>query len=330
MPEWIFDAGIGERRAALIDGGQIIEARLERDGDGLRAGTVIDARLTDRRHRLAETDAGQHVYLSRLPAVTEGARFRALVQRPALPERDLTKRAKAVPVDPATPLAEGDDLHTQIAESGWPVRTQTHGVGSEPDLLQQAGWDELVDEAATGIIAFAEGLLRVSLTPAMTVADVDGATDGETLALRAVTALAGAIRRHGIGGNIVIDLPTLPHAAARKTVAQRFDEAMADSGLRCERTAINGFGLLQIILPRRDASLLERFQFAPVQSAALTLLRRASRAQGTGDLCLTAHPAVIDWLAARTELLADLSRRSGRAVVLQRDAARGMDAGHAQ
>ena len=56
-----------------------------------------------------------------------------------------------------------------------------------------------------------------------------------------------------------------------------------------ERTAVNGFGFLQIVRPRRHASL---FELAADRAAfeARALLRRAARE--TGAIALVAHPAV--------------------------------------
>ena len=48
MPEWLYEAGIGEARAALVADGQIVEALIEPDGDATRVGAVIEARLVER------------------------------------------------------------------------------------------------------------------------------------------------------------------------------------------------------------------------------------------------------------------------------------------
>ena len=49
-----------------------------------------------------------------------------------------------------------------------------HG-GPGLDLFEQAGWSELLEEAAGGQTAFEGGALRMSLAPAMTLFDVDRA-----------------------------------------------------------------------------------------------------------------------------------------------------------
>ncbi|HWT42993.1 MAG TPA: ribonuclease, partial [Sphingopyxis sp.] len=44
MAEWLYEAGIGEARAALVEDGEIVEARIEREGEGPRPGAILHAR----------------------------------------------------------------------------------------------------------------------------------------------------------------------------------------------------------------------------------------------------------------------------------------------
>ena len=44
MPDWLIERGIGEIRYALLDGGEIVEARVLLDG-AVAAGTVLRAAL---------------------------------------------------------------------------------------------------------------------------------------------------------------------------------------------------------------------------------------------------------------------------------------------
>ena len=47
MAEWLYEAGIGEARAALVEDGEIVEARIEREGKGPRVGAIVGARLVE-------------------------------------------------------------------------------------------------------------------------------------------------------------------------------------------------------------------------------------------------------------------------------------------
>lgn len=325
MAEWLYEDGIGERRAALVDRDSILAIGIERDSDGARAGTIAPARLSGSDGsalRMVRLDSGEEAIVSQLPrGLSDGAKLLVEVTRSVIPEADLDKRAKARPaVEGASPV-DGPDLLARITASGHPVRSlQPH----EPDALEAAGWSEALAEAIGGRIAFDGGLLRMSLTPAMTVFDIDGTLPAPALADAGARAAANAIMRLDIAGSIVVDFPTLADKAARVSVAEAFDAAMHGA---FDRTAINGYGLLQIIRPRVRPSIAERMQFALVASAALALLRRAERAQGHGPITMAAHAAVCVWLDARPDLLANLTRRTGRLAVLQVDPVRAIWSG---
>ena len=322
MREWLIARDIGQRRAALIDDGRIIAARIERDSDGCGAGAIVAGRLIDGRAHLFRTDDGEEVLIDgrASPWPADGARALVTIRRAAIPERDLVKRAVGRLIDDDTAARPTPPLAEALAADGVRVR-------EDRAALDAAGWDELIEEARTGHVAFDGGLLRIDITAAMTVIDVDGVIDAERLAVRGAAAAAAAIQRLDIGGNIVIDLPTMANRAARQAADAAFDAACSE---RVERTATNGYGLLQIIRPRQRPNIIERIRLAPVESAALDLLRHAEAARGAGVLTLTAHPRVIDWLAARPTLTDQLARRSGRAIALRGDAAMGIDAGYAQ
>jgi hypothetical protein len=47
LAEWLYEAGIGEARAAQIEDDHIIEARIEREGERPRVGAIIAGRLIE-------------------------------------------------------------------------------------------------------------------------------------------------------------------------------------------------------------------------------------------------------------------------------------------
>jgi len=309
LAEWLYEEGIGENRAIRIDGGHIAEAAIELPG--LRAGAIVEARLTNVAGvaRLADGSEAQVAPLP--PGVTEGAAFHAEVLREPIPERGRPKPAKLRPTD--LPLRDGPSLRQRIGD---PPLLPRHG----PDRFEEAGWSELLEEAATGEIAFDGGALRMSLTPAMILFDVDGSLPPAELAEAGAAAAARAILRLGIAGSIGIDLPTLPRDQRQAPIAA-VDAILPQP---FERTAVNGFGFLQIVRRRERPSLAELVQADPAGAAARALLRRAERMQG--PLTLVAAPAVLarigdDWCVA-------LERRVGGAVALRAEPGLAISAGH--
>jgi hypothetical protein len=284
LPEWLVEQGIGETRVALVDEGEIVEARILRDGV-VPAGTVLAARLVSAGRNAVARAGTQEYLLPRGAPVTEGAALNIEVTREALAGGEPWKR----------PLARATEAAPAVA----------------PALAGRS-------------IAFPGGELRVALTPAMTLIDVDGHLPPEQLALAGATASARTIRRHGIGGSIGIDLPTIGGKAARQAVAEAVDAILPQP---FERTAVNGFGFLQIVRPRLHPSL---FELAADRAAfeARALLRLAERE--VGAVRLAAHPAVIAELNRHPEWLDQLSRKTGGLVTLRSDASLAMSAGHAE
>jgi hypothetical protein len=273
------------------------------------AGSVLAARLVST-GRNAVARAGPHEYLlpKGAPGVTEGATLAIEVTREALGGSEPWKR----------PLA-------RVSDSGPGAAPAIDGtiVACSPlaDPLEEAGWSDLLDEARSGIVRFPGGELSVALTPAMTLIDVDGSLPPEQLALAGAQAAARVVRRHGSGGSIGIDLPTTGGKAARQAVAEAVDAVLPQP---FERTAVNGFGFLQIVRPRRHASLFElATDRAGFESRAL--LRRAGRE--VGAVTLVAHPAV---LAALQPGWTDrLATQIGGAVTLRAEPGLAMSAAYA-
>ena len=305
MAEWLYEAGIGEARAALIKDGAILKARIELEG--LRAGTIVQGRLrADNRVELAD---GGAALLDRAPGVPEGTALAVRIVRETIPEPGRAKLAKAVATDEAP--APGPDLFARITATGVPVRQlRAH----EADLLEQAGWSEILAEAATGEIAFPGGALRMSVTPAMTLFDVDGSTPPEALALAAARAAAQAIERHGIAGSIGIDFPTLANKAARLAVAEAIDAALPQP---FERTSVNGFGFLQIVRRRSRASLPELLRADPAGAEARAELRSLERLLPPLPASHMVSSRVRRYLDRRPGWTAELARRIGGTIELK-------------
>ena len=306
MTEWLVEDGIGEQRAIRLVHDDIAAARLHWPGR-LTAGQIEDAQLIARHtgspRGTARFASGEQALVDRLPkSASEGAMLRLQVVRAAIGEKGRTKLAHARHTDAAP--CPAPDLATALAAEGHSVRRVHRFPGS--------GWDDLISEALDGTIAFDGGSLHLSPTPAMTLIDIDGALPPPALALAAVPAIVGALQRFDLAGSIGIDFPTLPEKADRRAVDAALEQAL--SGWAHERTAINGFGFLQIVARLERPSLLHRAARQPGAMAARRLLRQAEAISDPGALLLTCPPAVKAHLS--DPLLSELARRSGREIRL--------------
>lgn len=320
MAEWLYEAGIGEARAALVADDVILEARIEPDSDGAEAGAICEARLTTilpgKRTGMLALASGEDALIAAFSKdLTEGAALFVEIVRSAIAESGRAKLAMARHAPDAQAPAPARTLPERLADSGLPV---TRINGPDPDRLEAAGWSELLESAVSGAVAFPGGALRIALTPAMTVIDVDGALPPAELAVAGARAAGEAIRRLDIAGSIGIDLPTLPVRSERQAAAAAFDAALPQP---FERTAVNGFGFLQAIRRKKRASLLELARYDATAFAARALLRRAERTPGKGARTIAAHPAIVGYLEDRPDWLSELERRIGAPLSLIADPA---------
>lgn len=326
LPEWLIEDGIGETRAILLDGEDIVAARVVWDDEPWRAGAIAEAKLL---HRVRGTRRGTVrlpddtvAHVDALdPALTEGMSLTVQVTRASLAERGRTKLPQVRPAPGRAP-APAPSLHEELARGPHPVRT----LRITDRAFDDAGWADLCEQAHSGEVAFPGGTLLVCPTPAMTLIDIDGALPPLDLALAAVPALAGTLARLDIGGVVGIDFPTLERRQDRQAVDAALGEAL--QGWRSERTGMNGFGFVQLVARLERPSLVARASLHPAATAARQLLRQAERVAGPGVLLLTAAPAVLRALRPAWE--AELARRTGRTVARREEPGLALTAGFAQ
>ena len=316
MAEWLVEDGIGEERAILYRDDTPAAARLRWPG-GLEPGAVLKGRLVAKpkgasrgRARFAN---GEEALVDRLPKdASEGATMRFAVTRAATGEANRVKPAHVRPTDAPVRLAP------TLAES----LTDARIVRAFPP----GDWEHIHAMAAEGVVRFTSGSLHFAPTPAMTVVDVDGTLPARELALAAAEPLARGCRLFDLGGIVGVDFPTVQAKTDRKAVDSALEDAFA--GFDHERTAMNGFGFVQIVSRMERPSLLHLHRLDPAGAAARLLLRRAEQLEGAGSIELAAHPLV---LARLTEdWLADLRRRTARSVSARPDPALAIEAPHAQ
>lgn len=304
LPEWLIERGIGETRAALVENHEIVESRVRRDGV-IPAGTILEAKLVAVAPSVA-VEAGGEIFL--LPhgvsGVSEGRKLFIEVTREAVGGAEPWKRGLA--------------------------RITTDEPRDAPSFVEgrQApipGWDDLLEEARSGIVPYSGGELRIEPTAAMTMIDVDGWLAPPQLAQVAAWAAARAIRRLDLGGSVGIDFPTLSGKDARQEVDKILKEYLPKPS---ERTAINGFGFVQVVRPRQRPSLIELAQDrAPFEARAL--LRRVG-SERPGSKRLVAHPSVIAILEKNRAWLDELGRQLGGNIGLRADPSLAMSGGYAE
>ncbi|KWV90526.1 hypothetical protein [Erythrobacter sp. YT30] len=312
MAEWLIEEGIGEDRAVLFENGQVVAAKIDWPGE-IAAGSVIEAvylrkgRVVGR--GVARLPDGSEALIDKLPtSASEGATMRFRVKRSARRESGRSKLAQLEPTDepcrPAPSLRERLDARR--------VNTLGRDV-----------WEELRAGAWEGEMHFSGGSLQLSPTPAMTLIDIDGELPPKQLAMQGTEWIGKAIRCMDLSGSIGIDFPTLDKRSDRKELDLALGEAIGD--WPHERTALNGFGFVQIVSRVGAPSLLHRQQLHREGAAARWLLRRAEQhGGGAGIMLLRAHPRVISALC--DEWLDELRRRTGWSLKIERDPRLALDA----
>lgn len=313
-PRWLIEEGIGETRSLIVKRGEVLAAKLIWPGECV-AGQVHEAQLIEKlagaKRGLVTLANGTEALISALPSgISEGAQGRVTITRAPIAERGRLKRAQARWLDetsaPRDPIAP-DDLKVRSFDAGL--------------------WEDIWQAASSGSISFAGGEILCSVTPAMTVIDIDGDLPPRELAMAAIPAIAKAIHWFDLGGNIGIDFPTLQTKADRRAGDDALAKALGDWPHEC--TAMNGFGFVQIIARLEGPSLLHRFATSRTGMCARYALRMAERAQGIGPvLLLTFHPALKSKL--KSEWIDELSRRTGKQVRIATNPALALESPQAQ
>lgn len=316
----------------LVDGDTVLAAKLFWPGS-VNAGTIVAAKLVTKRsgsrRGLAQTVAGTEILLDNLPTgVTEGASIHVRITRAPISERGRLKMAIGRYEDPnATEEGQSRGIEPNDAQGFFHPMAGVDNVRQLPRGHHLDNrWDEVWHAASLGQIEFAAGNILVTTTPAMTVIDVDGEGSPRELALAAVPAIVRALHWFDIGGNIGIDFPTIAAKQDRKAVDAELAKALAD--WPHERTAMNGFGFVQLVARLEGPSLLHRFATARVGMCARYALRVAECTPGAGMTLLTVHPALKAKL--KPEWQEELIRRTGRKLQIDTNPSLALEAPSAQ
>jgi hypothetical protein len=335
LAEWLYEEGIGEARAALIEKGQIVEAQIERAGDHVLAGAVAQGRLIHtlipRKRGIVRLLSGEEVLLEPIPPrLAEGGTILVEITRERIAETGLDgardKLAKARTAQAGVKPHPGPSLLQRLRTTEIPI---TPCPAHEEDRFEVHGWSELLESAMTGAFGSEDAALRIFPTPAMVLIDVDGSLPPAQLGPKGAKLAAKAIRAMGLTGSIGIDLPTLNNKDERAIAAAQIDKYLPQP---FERTAVNGYGFIQIIRKRERPSLMELLRENPLMAAAMALLRRAERhdsGKGKGGaVVITAAPAVINTIRSQPDWVNQLEKRRGGPVRLQNDESLAITAGY--
>ncbi len=350
----LWDAGAGEIRAGLVEKGVLTEFRLVRlrrwERMLIAAGERYTARIKEKLpggSALVTIGAGEEAVLDPCPPGPEGRLIAVEMVRSPIPEPGRWKRAKVRVLADATPSAEPCWHQSpepweaflmrakgEVSEIICPTLQAAHDVRSvigdavptriDPEAISETDFDGLIDCAVSGEYPFPRGMLAIDRTRAMTMIDVDGVGDPLSLNRAAATAIPRLLRLFDIGGPVAIDFISMRSKADRAAVDAVLSDACASLGL-VEKTAINGFGLCQIIRPRSGPSVPELLCGTTpgrlsLESRAIALLREAERSQGRGPRQLVAPPAIIDLIRTWPEETLALQSALGVAIELVPDA----------
>ncbi|HSF12557.1 MAG TPA: ribonuclease, partial [Erythrobacter sp.] len=108
-PEWLIETGIGETRALLVEGEQVLAAKVLWPGElgaGVRVTGKLTAKLKGTRRGVAALENGSEALVDHLPpTATEGQQLDLVITRAGIAERGRFKRAQARVVgDASLPL----------------------------------------------------------------------------------------------------------------------------------------------------------------------------------------------------------------------------------
>lgn len=337
----LWDAAPGEIRLMLHEKGKLLELRLLRLLDGkapMLPGCSQQVRLGPKlsgNRALVHYDGGEGE-ISPVPDTTEGSWLSAQLVRAPVPEPGRWKRPVFRSAESIT-FGIGDYIlsHwpnlTAIVCAGPMAAAQIRSLLGDacPDIqidseaITDTQFDLWCERGITGEFVIDGGLLSIERTRAMTMIDIDAVKAAHNVNRAAARAIPWLLRLYGIGGQVGIDFLASANKAERAEIDAELAKACAQLGQH-ERTAVNGFGFAQLVLPRPGPSVMEtlcgiEWQTPSVETQALMLLREAAQSQGTGAREIIANDAIIHQIEAWPMLLAELQSGLGCAVTLRCD-----------
>ena len=282
---WRDDAP-GERRAAVVENGNIVEIHIQRDALwalGECGVGRIDRKTPSGAYVVA--DDGSTLLLRGKTNALEGARVMFEVTREAISEPGRTKPPEIVLRDSARhPLIDKDAL--------WDARLASLGQSAI-----NASIAEGFDVAIAGQSQLGDVTISFQRTKAGLVFDIDGIGDPFAINMVAATEIARLLRLYQVGAMVLIDFVSMESKAQRTQIAEAFDAASVLDPRSFERTAINGYGMMQVVRARPRPSVLDqlfgtRIAALSDETQAYWLLRAVAQSLGFGARTVTTRPEV--------------------------------------
>ncbi len=315
LPELWHDDAPGERRAARVEDGQIVEIHIQRDAHWV-LGECGMGRV-DRRTPAGAyviTEDGSEVLLRSKMGAAEGTYVAFDVTREAIAEPGRVKL-------PEVALRDGLPEDRLSKDGLWERRLAALGSSTATQSL-----DEGFDTAIAGYSQIGDVIISFQRTKAGLVFDVDGIGDAFAINRIAALEIARLLRLYQVGAMVMIDFVSMEAKTQRAEIANIFDAASAKDSRPFERTAINGYGLMQVVRARPRPSVLDhlfgtRIAALSDETQAYWLLRSAARSSGFGDRTITARPAVAHLLSSERwqPLRAECARLAGAGIAVVAD-----------
>jgi len=282
---WRDDAP-GERRAAFVEHGNIVEIHIQRDALwalGEYGAGRVDRKTPSGAYVIADDNI--ELLLRSKMGAPEGARIMFEVTREAIAEPGRHK-------PPEILLREGVREAPIDKDALWDARMASLGQS-----VINASIAEGFDVAIAGQSHVGDVTISFQRTKAGLVFDIDGIGDAFAINMVAATEIARLLRLYQVGAMVLIDFVSMESKTQRTQVAEAFDVASLADPRPFERTAINGYGMMQVVRARPRPSILDhlfgtRIAALSDETQAYWLLRAVAESRGFGVRSVTARPEV--------------------------------------
>jgi hypothetical protein len=297
------DEAPGERRAALVEARDIVEIHIQRDAQwvlGECGAGRIDRKTPSGAYIIA--DNGSELLLRSKFSDPEGAPVNFEVIREAISEPGRSK-------PPEIMLRNNLPDFVVQKDALWNARLSSLGPKMASKSIASG-----FDVAIAGQSVVGDVTISFQRTKAGLVFDVDGIGDAFAINSVAATEITRLLRLYQIGAVAMIDFVSMESKAQRTQISEVFDAASVLDRRPFERTAINGFGLMQVVRARPRPSVLDhlfgtRIAALSDETQAYWLLRAVAASSGFGPRTVTVRPDVArmlqseQWAQRRAEAI---------------------------